>query len=252
MLKEFATIPLRHRSTNEKLLFSGFLILVGIGYLMALTLIYYTDSQLDGKPGLSVQDIADNYYGNRSGTRLEAAIRGPMAPQLNTLAERNKIVDWLKSGETRSQFQKVVQPILQKDCLQCHSPKSGLKIPDLSSYKHVMRVAQVDTGTSIATLVKLSHIHLFGIGLLLLSIGMIFRHVELSALLKNTITITPFIAVFVDILAWYLTKWDPVYAYTVVGAGVLLGLALALQILIPLWQMWFWRPVDHHSVAKNQ
>lgn len=241
MSKEIVTIPLRDRSTNEKILFSAFLILMGVGYLMALTLIYYTDSGLDGKPGLSVQDIADNYYGNRSGTRLEAAIRGPMEPQLNSIAERNKIVDWLNSGETRSRYQKVVRPILQKDCLQCHSPKSGMKVPDLTSYQGVMKVAQVDTGASIGTLVKLSHIHLFGIGLLLLGIGMIFRHAELSAMLKHSITLTPFIAVFVDILAWYLTKWDPVYAYTVVVAGALLGLALAVQILIPLWQMWWWR-----------
>ena len=96
-----------------------------------------------------------------------------------------------------------------------------------------MKVAQVDTGTSLTTLVKLSHIHLFGIGLLLLAVGMIFRHAELPTVLKNTITVAPFIAVFVDIMAWYLTKWDPVYAYTAV-----VGLALAIQILLSLWQMW--------------
>ncbi|WP_455220387.1 hypothetical protein [Kaarinaea lacus] len=238
MQKGTTTIPLWHRSTNEKLLFSGFLLLMGVGYLMALALIYYTDSGLDGNPGLSVQDIADSYYGNRSGSRLEAAIRGPMANQLKSIDERNEIVDWLNSGESRSQYQKVVRPILQKDCMQCHSPDSGLKIPDLSNYQGVMKVAKVDTGASIGTLVKLSHIHLFGIGLLLLGVGMIFRYAELQPLLKNIITITPFVAVFVDILAWYLTKWDPVYAYTVVISGALLGLALAAQILIPLWQMW--------------
>ncbi|MDX1812927.1 MAG: hypothetical protein R3240_13305 [Gammaproteobacteria bacterium] len=238
MQKGNATISLRHRSVNEKLLFSAFLLLMGVGYLMALALIYYTDAGLDGKSGLSVQDIADSYYGNRSGSRLEAAIRGPMANQLKSINERNEIVDWLKSGESRLKYQKVVRPILQKDCMQCHSPDSGLKIPDLSNYQGVMKVAKVDTGASIGTLVKLSHIHLFGIGLLLLGVGMIFRYAELHPVLKNTITVTPFIAVFVDILAWYLTKWDPVYAYTVVIAGALLGLALAAQILIPLWQMW--------------
>ena len=241
MSKDIVSVPLHRRSTNEKILFSSFLLLVGVGYFMALTLIYFTDSGLDGKPGLSVEDIADNYYGNRSGTRLEAAIRGPMEPQLRSMAERNKIVDWLKSGETQPQFQKVVQPILQKDCLQCHNPKSGMHIPDLSSYQSVMKVAQVDTGASVSTLVKLSHIHLFGIGLLLLGIGMIFRHARLPLTLKHIITAMPFVAVFVDIFAWYLTKWDPVYAYTVVGAGVFLGLALAVQILVPLYQMWFWR-----------
>lgn len=239
--------PLRNRSTNEKLLFSGFLVLVGVGYLMALTLIYFTDAKLDGKPGLSIQDIADNYYGNRSGTRLEAAIRGPMAPHLKSMDERNEIVKWLKNGESREQYQKVVQPILQHDCLQCHSPESGLNVPNLTSYDNVMKVAQIDTGTSVATLVKLSHIHLFGIGLLLLAVGMIFRYAELPIILKNTITIAPFIAVFIDILSWYLTKWDPLYAYTVVVAGAVVGLALAVQILVPLWQMWLFRQKEINS-----
>ena len=113
MRNDIVATPLRYRSSNEKLLFSGFLLLIGVGYLMALTLIYFTDAELDGKPGISVQDIADNYYGNRSGTRLEAAIRGPMAAQLKSTTERDVIVNWLKSGESRSQFQKVVQPIMQ-------------------------------------------------------------------------------------------------------------------------------------------
>jgi len=247
MEKQPTFVPLRNRSTNEKLLFSAFLILMGTGYLMALTLIYYTDSGLDGKPGLSIQDIADNYYGNRSGSRLEAAIRGPMANQLKSINERNEIVDWLKSGESKPQYQKVVQPILKQDCMQCHNPNSGLKIPDLSNYQNVLNVAKVDTGASIGTLVKLSHIHLFGIGLLLLSVGMIFKSTELHPVVKNIITITPFFAVFADILAWYLTKWDPVYSYTIVVSGALLGLALAAQILIPLWQMW----VTQHISGKD-
>jgi hypothetical protein len=41
-----------------------------------------------------------------------------------------------------------------------------------------------------------------------------------------------------DILAWFLTKWDPAYAYVVLIGGSLLGLSLTLQILISLWQLW--------------
>ena len=50
-----------------------------------------------------------------------------------------------------------------------------------------------------------------------------------------------FVAIFIDIAAWFLTKWDPVYAYTVVVAGGVLGLAWALQIGISLYQIWFLR-----------
>lgn len=233
--------PLRLISTREKLLYSAFLFLVGLGYLMALGLIYSVDAGRDGKPGISVQDIANDYYGNRSGTRLEAAIRGPMAPHLDSIESRNEIVAWLKSGANEDQYQKTIKPILQHDCVRCHSVASGMGLPDLSTFAGVHNVARVDMGQSIQSLVRLSHIHLFGIGLLLLAVGIIFRHAEGAAWLINTIILVPFIAVFVDILSWFLTKWDSAYAYTIVIAGAIMGVGLAVQILTSLYQMWLWR-----------
>ena len=100
----------------------------------------------------------------------------------------------------------------------------------------------MDTGVALHTLMKLSHIHLFGIGLILLGIGLIFRLASLPVWLKYTIIVTPFGAVFVDILAWFLTKWEPYYAYTIVISGAVLGLAMAAQILISLYQIWFLQP----------
>jgi hypothetical protein len=54
--------------------------------------------------------------------------------------------------------------------------------------------------------------------------------------------VLPFAAMFVDILSWYLTKWDPFYAYTVIIAGAVMGLALGAQILISLYQIWLLNP----------
>ena len=70
---------LQDRLTGARLMYTAFLLLMGISYLMALTYLYLTHRGLDGKPGLSVADVAQSYYGNRSGTLLEAAIRGSMA-----------------------------------------------------------------------------------------------------------------------------------------------------------------------------
>jgi hypothetical protein len=232
--------PLRYIPNNEKLLYSAFLILVGVGYLMALGLIYAVDADRDGKPGLSIQDIADDYYGNRSGTRLEEAIRGPMAPHLDSIDSRNTIVAWLKSGAPQAQYEAQVRPILQRDCVACHSPASGMGLPDLTNYAAVRTLARVDMGQSIKSLVRLSHIHLFGIGLLLLSVGLIFRRAEGPPWLMNSIILIPFLSVFVDIVSWFLTKWDPIYAYTIVIAGAVMGVGLAMQILTSLYQMWLW------------
>tara|TARA_R110002110_G_scaffold239506_3_gene455453 strand:- start:368 stop:1069 length:702 start_codon:yes stop_codon:yes gene_type:complete len=226
---------------SEKLLYTAFLLIMGIGYLMAMVFLYTTHQGHDGKPGLSIEDIVDTYYGNRSGTRLEAAIRGPMADYIE-LGDRNEIVAWLKSGAPEKEYPSRVRPILEKTCLACHSPASGLEIPDLSTYEGIRTMVAVDTGESLHTLMKLSHIHLFGIGLVLLGVGMIFRFSVMPPLYKYTLILLPFAAMFADILAWFLTKWDPIYAYTVVTSGALLGLALGVQILTSLYQIWFLKP----------
>jgi len=225
---------------NERFLYTSFLVLAGLAYLMALSFLYTSYSGIDGKPGLSVEDVAENYYGNRSGTRLESAIRGPMAGYIET-EQRSLIVAWLKSGASESDYERIVQPIIQERCVMCHSAASGLDVPDFTSYQGIKEVVNVDTGVSLHSLMKVSHIHLFGIGLVALGIGLVFRFALLPAWLQHTLTLLPFVAIFIDIAAWFLTKWDPVYAYTVIIAGGMLGVSWALQILISLYQIWFLR-----------
>ncbi|MFQ5755893.1 MAG: SPW repeat protein [Acidiferrobacterales bacterium] len=223
--------------TSARLLYTAFLLLMGAGYLMALTYLYLTHQGLDGKPGLSVADIADSYYGNRSGTRLEAAIRGPMAGFIQP-EERHDVIAWLHSGALEKDYVSRIRPILEKDCLKCHSPASGLKVPDFSTFQGVHELAKVDTGASILSLVKLSHIHLFGIGLVAVGLGFVFQMTTVRTWLKNLLLLLPFVVILVDISTWFVTKWDPIYAYTIVASGALLGLAWAAQILISLYQMW--------------
>jgi len=225
---------------NEKILYTSFLLLAGLAYMMATAYLYTSFSDIDGEPGLSVEDVAENYYGNRSGTRLESAIRGPMAGYISK-DQRNEMVAWLKSGAPKESFDRVIKPIVSESCIMCHSEASGLGIPDFTSYKGVSQVANVDTGISLHSLMRVSHIHLFGIALVALAIGLVFRFALLPPWFQYTLTLLPFVAIVIDIGAWFLTKWDPFFAYTVVIAGGLLGLSWSLQILISLYQIWFLR-----------
>ena len=80
--------PLKDHDTPIKVLFTGYLCTVGIGYLFALIQILFTHGMADGKFGLSVDDIVYSYYGNRSGTILEQKLNGSMkdkAPQGNRI-----------------------------------------------------------------------------------------------------------------------------------------------------------------------
>jgi hypothetical protein len=236
------------KTVSEKLLYTSFLLLVGLGYLMAISYLYITHENNDGKPGLSLEDVASSYYGNRSGTRLEAAIRGPMAGFIDP-NDRTLIVAWLKDGGEEDHYEHEIKPILQKTCLNCHIASSGMNLPDFSTYQGLHKVSQVDTGMSMASLLKLSHIHLLGISMLLFIIGWIFIQSEINVWFKRALVVSPMLAVFVDVASWFLTKWDSHYAIIVIVAGGILGLSMALQILISLYQIWFLKrpanPEDH-------
>ena len=225
-------------TVSEKLLHTSFLLLIGVGYLMAISFLYVVSVNKDGKPGLSVEDIAASYYGNRSGTRLEAAIRGSMASYLQE-EERHHIVAWLKDGALQSEYEQLIKPIVDKNCIVCHSKAAATNLPDFTNYQGLHEYAQVDTGMSLMSLLRLSHIHLFGISLLLFALGYIFILSEVNVWFKRFLVLSPMVAVFVDILAWFLTKWDSHYAIVIVGAGAVLGFSMAAQIFISLYQIWF-------------
>ncbi|MDD2914624.1 MAG: hypothetical protein PHP70_04825 [Gallionella sp.] len=235
---------------SEKFLYTSFLLLVGLGYLMAISYLYVTHVNNDKQPGLSVEDVANSYYGNRSGTRLEAAIRGSMAGNIDE-ADREVMVAWLKDGAEQEHFDKDIKPILQKNCLACHVQSSGMNLPDFSTYEGIHKLAEVDTGMSIASLLKLSHIHLFGISLLLFAVGSIFIQSEVNVWFKRTLVLSPMVAVFVDVLSWFLTKYDSHYAIVVIVAGGVLGGSMALQLLISLYQIWFLKKPEQADAVSE-
>ncbi len=65
-----------------------------------------------------------------------------------------------------------------------------------------------------------------------------------TLLVAASLVAVPFLAIWMDIGSWWFTKHDPIFAYIVIGGGVLMGLSLALQISISLYDMWFARGKD--------
>ena len=55
--------------------------------------------------------------------------------------------------------------------------------------------------------------------------------------------VTPFAALILDVLSWWLTKWSPDFAWLTMISGVLYGLAGTVMIVTSLLQMWLprWR-----------
>ncbi len=227
-------------SVSEKLLQTLFICLIGIGYLFAMVLVFESVAPLDSKPGLSAEDIVIKYSGNREGTRLESALDGVMSGYRSD-AESETIVSWIYAGAPEATFNEEVMPILSQRCVGCHSSGSGLA--ELTGYDKVMELVVMDTGESLSTLARVSHIHLFGTGILFYLLGRIFILTEMKPWLKRTVVVIPFAAIAMDIGSWWFTRYAAgFFAYTVIAGGALMGLSFAVQTFASLYQMWFYKP----------
>jgi hypothetical protein len=231
-------ISLRNLPLTLRALFSCFLVIIGVGYLIALSYLFLVDVEPHQKMGQGVvEGISTKYHGSLKGTRLEAALMGSMADKLSA-EDRNLILQWIHAGARADGYPKV-EPVFAKSCALCHSAQSGLPISSLTSFEDLEKVAKTDTGPSLLQLARVSHIHLFGISILFLLTGAIFALSETPNWFRIGVVVAPYVAIVMDIGSWWATKYyDPAFAYVVLVGGAFMGVAMACQILVSLWDMW--------------
>ena len=242
------TPPERYRrfrdiSVSERLLNTVFLLTIGLGYLAALANLYYTHQGMDGKAGLSFEDVVISYHGSNDQTRLGTAIKGIMAPNLKFKSDQDVILQWIQEGAEEPAYNEKIAPILNRDCVICHTPSINKSLPDLTHYATVSEVAH-SGAASIPTLVRVSHIHLFGIAFILFFIGKIFILCDINVYVKRLAVVIPFAAMLLDVLSWFITRENSSFAYVVIFSGALMGISMGLQILLSLYQMWFFSKKD--------
>jgi len=208
---------------------------MGAGYLFALAYLYLTALQPHANGSL-VQAVERKYHGDRGSSRLEASLAGSMKDYV-TPEERRTIIAWIRAGAGEAPFADI-RPILTRSCDGCHSAGAGMGLAPLTTYEEVKAFTTVDLGASVQALARVSHVHLFGMSFIFALTGAIFSLSATPRWLRATLVAMPFLAIWLDIASWWFTKWAPLFAYTVIGGGVLMGLSLAGQILIPLYEMW--------------
>jgi hypothetical protein len=229
----------RDISVSERILNTAFLLTVGIGYLVALANMYYTHQGRDGKAGLSIDDVMVAYHGSHNQTRLGSAIKGIMEPNLKYKSDKDVILQWIHNGAEEPEYQERIAPILNRDCITCHTPAINPSLPDLTQYAGVAQVAH-SGGATLPFLIRVSHIHLFGIAFILYFIGKIFLLCDMNVIVKRIAVVIPFAAMLLDVMSWFVTKSFPEFAYVVVASGALMGVSMGMQILVSIWQMWFY------------
>lgn len=224
-----------------RVLYTSTLTVLGFAYLFATIHVFATHGGRDGSaPGLSVTDLVIAYSGSQKDTRLEAALMGPMSHMVPT-NERAEILSWVRAGAGREKYDQHISKIIEQRCYQCHGGQNP-HAPNLRGFDNISKMINIDTGMGLFTLVKVSHIHLFGITFVFFLVGMIFCHAYVRPLwLKCTIIATPFVCLLLDMSGWYLTKLYPAFAWVVMISGIFMGLAFAAAFLISLYQIWFYK-----------
>jgi len=225
---------------SQRVLYTAALLVLGTGYLFAMLNIYFTYAgRAGGNPLLlSTEDLIVAYSGSGKGSRLESALRGPMSSMLPA-DERNIVLAWAAEGSLRPAYDKSVAPLLEKRCMACHDG-SNPHLPNLSGYDNLKKVTEKDTGTAIATLIRVSHIHLFGVTFIFFLVGLMFTHAYVRPVwFKCTVVALPFAAIMVDVSSWYLIKIFHPFVYVEIAAGALMAMCFGIMLLVTMYQMWF-------------
>ncbi len=239
LYRHFQELPISMRT-----LFTGALLVLGLGYIFAMLYIFAAHSAADGRPGLSVDDIKITYSGSKETTPLEKALRGPMSGMLPQ-KDLATMLDWIRSGADKKAYNAGIETIVSDNCLACHDG-SNPHLSNLDGFENISVVVAQDTGADLFTLVRVSHIHLFGLTFIFFIVGFIFSHAYLRPVwLKSVIIMTPFLGVTCDVLAWYVTKVYPPFAWVVLIAGGANGVSFAVMWVISIYQMWFYRVPEH-------
>jgi hypothetical protein len=240
---------------SQRVLYTATLLILGIAYSFALLQIYFTYAgRAGGNPALiTYRDIVVGYSGNRNGSRLETALRGPMSRMISS-DDREAIFAWLQNGSQRETYDKVVKPILDSDCMDCHDGSNPHR-PNLNGYDNLKQMTAVDTGPTIATLVRVSHIHLFGLTFIFFVMGLMFTHSYVRPVwLKCTIVALPFAAIVIDVSSWYIIRLFNPFALVEIAAGTVMAACFASMWLVTMYQLWFSKPpsaVEHREQPES-
>jgi hypothetical protein len=234
-MKELTWSSLEDLALPIKALFTGYLLVIGLGLLMAGGQILLTHGMADGKFGLSIDDLVYSYYGDREGSKLEAKLNGSMKD--NAPAEaRLAMIKWARAGAPEAEWDTKIKPLTDQYCVACHANMPG--ITNVGEKDLMIKVAAVDKGASIATLTRVSHIHLFGVAFIFFFVGWIFSFATgFSTLAKTLLIFTPFMFLIIDVAAWWLTKLHPGFAWLEMIGGIGYSLASSIMIFSSLYQM---------------
>lgn len=193
-------------------MFSGFIIILGTGYLAAVL-----NTALS--VGMTPQAIAD-HYADKSLSGAEAA----------TIAEQGFVEEEFSFDD---------------------EPEEMMDMEGMEGMDHSQMDMSGNEGGSVSgddtlpaqILAQVSHVHLLVFALLLLTMGGLICLTQLSESVKAWVVALLFIGLWGDIISLNLVRFvSASFSYLTMAMGTTIGLCFAFVIFRVFWELWFLRP----------
>jgi hypothetical protein len=244
-----------------KMLISMFLLVLSSGFVVAHLYLEHTTEMADGKPGLTLDDITLQFYGDRTKTQLKKVVNGSMKKffqdehDLKKLSKKDHdqidaVIAWNDAGAKEEGFwnihkhddpdTKYIVNIFADKCSGCHG-KDGKKYDDapLDTFVDVSKFTRGDEGIDKGRLLMLSHVHLLGMGMMFLLCGAAVALTQFPMALRCILIVGGFSSIVLDILGWWTVKYGGTsYAPVVMLSGGLMALTFGASVVLAFYDLW--------------
>jgi hypothetical protein len=163
--------------------------------------------------------------------------------KLSTELAAKPITASFVEGEGDAKYAKI-RSIITDRCARCHSDGAGFGAAQypLTDWDEISLYIQQEKGTgmSLPKLAQTSHVHLLGFAMLWGLTGFVFALSSFPTWLRLIVAPAALIAQMLDISFWWLARIDtlgPTFAKAITISGGVVGLALAIQILGSLFDL---------------
>ena len=202
-------------SLSWKLLVTGFIIILGSGYLAAVF-----NAALS--VGMEPQAIAD-HYADKSLSSSEAA----------AIAEQGFVEEAFSFDDEEE---------MGGDMDMAGMDHSQMDMSGMEGMDHSAGASGDDT-LPPQILAQVSHVHLLSFSLLLLAMGGLACLTQLAESVKALVVSLLFLSLWGDIISLNLVRFvSGGFAYMTVAMGTIVGLCFAFISLRVLWELWLMKP----------
>ena len=220
-----------------RIAYTLFLICIGSGLIQAQLYLLLSIRTPPGQWLPSPTDIANHFYVKKI-PLLKKAIDGNMSEYIDSNDDREDFYRWMKAMAPRPMYEKRIQEILEDSCVECHAPDGDAFFADFTHYEGIRRVAIFSYLPYLRARLRLSHPHMLAIPLFMLPIVLGLLFTPLNRHWKLGLMCAPFLGVFIDISAWFLTMVFPWGAWFILLGGGLSAGSVFAAMGVNLYFLW--------------